>query len=65
MSLTQRQAQQKADVEVGAKRSESFNKHIDEKITPESQSNVWDIIFAMLILGEEYLVLNQSKYIKI
>lgn len=40
-------------------------KGIWEKITLESQSNVWDIIYAMLILGEEFLVLNKSKYIKI
>ena len=32
--------------------------HIDET----SKSNVWDIFQALLILGEEYLVLNKDKY---
>jgi hypothetical protein len=35
-SLIQQQAQQKANIEIGTKRSESFNKHIDENITPDA-----------------------------
>lgn len=29
-----------------------------------SRTNVWDIFQAMLVLGEEYINLNKSKYIK-
>ena len=39
-------------------------KNIYKNLDDESKSNVWDIFQALLILGEEYLVLNQSKYIK-
>ena len=40
MSLNQRQAQQKANVEVGAKRSESFNKYIDENLVPAAEKSL-------------------------
>lgn len=39
-------------------------KNIYKNLDDDSKSNVWDIFQALLILGEEYLVLNQSKYIK-
>jgi hypothetical protein len=39
-------------------------KNIYKNLDEESKSNVWDIFQALLILGEEYLVLNQSKYVK-
>ena len=30
-----------------------------------SKSNLWDILQALLILGEEYLVMNKQKYVYI
>ena len=39
-------------------------KNIYKDLDNESKSNVWDIFQALLILGEEYLLMNQSKYIK-
>jgi hypothetical protein len=35
---------------------------IYSQLDDTSKSNVWDILQALLILGEEYLVLNQLKY---
>lgn len=36
---------------------------IYSQIDETSKSNVWDILQALLILGEEFLILNQEKYI--
>jgi hypothetical protein len=32
------------------------------KLDEKSKSNVWDIFQAMLVLGEEYVSINQDKY---
>jgi len=32
------------------------------KLDEKSKSNVWDIFQAMLVLGEEYVSINQNKY---
>jgi len=32
------------------------------KLDEKSKSNVWDIFQAMLVLGEEYVNINQNKY---
>jgi hypothetical protein len=34
------------------------------KLDDASKSNVWDIFQAMLVLGEEYVCINQNKYNK-
>ena len=36
--------------------------NIWSKIDESSKSNVWDIFQAMLVLGEEYVSINQDKY---
>jgi hypothetical protein len=36
---------------------------IYSQLDSASRSNVWDILQALLILGEEYLVMNKSKYL--
>lgn len=35
---------------------------IYSQLDTTSKSNVWDIFQALLILGEEYLVINKNKY---
>ena len=37
---------------------------IYQTLDEDSISNIWDIFQALLVLGEEYIQLNQSKYIK-
>lgn len=36
--------------------------NIYHQLDTDSKSNVWDIFQAMLILGEEYIVLNKNKF---
>lgn len=36
---------------------------IYKTLDKESKENIWDIFQALLILGEEYIKLNQNKYI--
>lgn len=33
------------------------------QLDTKSKSNLWDILQALLILGEEYLVMNKEKYL--
>jgi hypothetical protein len=37
---------------------------IYSQLDPTSKSNLWDILQALLILGEEYLQININKYVK-
>ena len=36
---------------------------IYSQLDSTSKSNLWDILQALLILGEEYLVMNKQKYV--
>ena len=37
--------------------------NIYTQLDDASKSNVWDIFQAMLILGEDYIKLNQKKFV--
>ena len=37
--------------------------NIYESLDVESKKNLWDIMQALLVLGEEYIILNKDKYL--